>query len=497
MASSSALLADAAITAAQFNNLRTDLINGQEVFVPVTFATDLRANGAWPIGRLDATAEVTLIVFHVPTGFTAITKAVIVATPQATQASADYDYSLEYGGANQAYNTHTGSDTATTYNATSGTVLEIDISGQLGSLAAGDYVAVEVKIGTVGHDLDVHGVLFQWTASTTPAAVVAGADDAASEYVALRDEAIAKRELFVPATHGDLGLSPFSKWVNAPLGFTNHGYVSFIAPTNYSRITDAVAVFICRDAVPTSQDFDYEATYAANGEAATNETDLAKTTSGLGLLMEELDASGALDGMAAGDYVGIDIEPKKNPAAMFLVGFRLKWINSEGSSVVVPDQEKTVSQYNNLRTDILNMRETWHPAVLGATGGAKASWNNYPVVRLTANTHEAFVTFNVPQGYASITDLVLVLRPHTTRTISSWNVEVGTIATGETLANPVSASFTPSVTADQIYELDLSGSTVFGHASATPAAGDRACIRFYLGHDDDDVDVLGVRFKWA
>ena len=86
--------------------------------------------------------ETAGVIFKCPHDFTSITSAEIIIIPEDTNANADIDIASDYGAAGEAYNTHSGSDAATTYNLTQNQIYALDVSGILGSLAANDHVGI-------------------------------------------------------------------------------------------------------------------------------------------------------------------------------------------------------------------------------------------------------------------------------------------------------------------------------------------------------------------
>lgn len=105
------------------------------------------------------------IAFDVPPDFSSIHSADILVVPGINaNASWDIDLSVVYSAVDEANNTHTDSDTASTYDfSTDDDKLKaIDISGLLGSLAAGDNVGVEIENNETD-GLTVIGVRFQYT----------------------------------------------------------------------------------------------------------------------------------------------------------------------------------------------------------------------------------------------------------------------------------------------------------------------------------------------
>ncbi len=163
----------------KLDNVATNFMNGQgnwvagggggatkEFFVPVTIA----GNGGSMTGLfnrsvaiLNGADERAYIDFFAPADFSSITSAVVVVYPTATQGAADWDTYSDYAAIGEAHNIHSESNTASTYNVTDDQFFEVDISGILSSLAAGDYVGIRLRQGTVGHDVNIIGIRFKYS----------------------------------------------------------------------------------------------------------------------------------------------------------------------------------------------------------------------------------------------------------------------------------------------------------------------------------------------
>jgi hypothetical protein len=103
------------------------------------------------------------MLFRIPDHFDSLVEAKIVVRPTATQANANWDIESWYGGAGEAYNAHSESDTATTYNVTDDQLYEVDISGILTGLAAGDAGVIKITCKTdPGHEAQVIGMFIKY-----------------------------------------------------------------------------------------------------------------------------------------------------------------------------------------------------------------------------------------------------------------------------------------------------------------------------------------------
>mgnify|MGYP001599690786 CR=1 FL=1 len=135
----------------------------KEFFVPATHGSGMNSSTTYgPVARCSVSTHYGAIYFYVPLDFASLTAAVIVVIPKATQALANWDIRSTYGAVGEAYNIHTGSNTAATYNVTNNQLYGVDISGILASIAAGDYVSITLEQGTDTHNVDIVGVRFKY-----------------------------------------------------------------------------------------------------------------------------------------------------------------------------------------------------------------------------------------------------------------------------------------------------------------------------------------------
>jgi len=115
-------------------------------------------------GVFDMDSGDAFMDFFVPADFSSITAAVVAIIPATTSGTANIDIASDYAASGQASGTHSESDTASTYNVVSGQIFEIDISGILTSLAAGDYVGIRVTDNTGGgNNARTLGLRFKYT----------------------------------------------------------------------------------------------------------------------------------------------------------------------------------------------------------------------------------------------------------------------------------------------------------------------------------------------
>lgn len=125
-------------------------------FVSVTIGGHVAAM----LGAVDDSAH---IEFKCPADFNAITEAKVVARADVTQAAADIDISVAFASIGQACDTHTASDTATTYNITDTQLFGMSIATLLADMVAGDFVGIYVSLKNAAHDIDVIGFYLRYT----------------------------------------------------------------------------------------------------------------------------------------------------------------------------------------------------------------------------------------------------------------------------------------------------------------------------------------------
>jgi len=112
--------------------------------------------------QLDYGSQINGCNFVVPADFNSLTFAKLLIRPNTTDASFNLDIYTYYGADEEAYNTHSDSDTTSTYSFTADQFKTIDISSMLSSIAAGDYVLVTV-IGNENHDDALIGLHVKYT----------------------------------------------------------------------------------------------------------------------------------------------------------------------------------------------------------------------------------------------------------------------------------------------------------------------------------------------
>lgn len=138
----------------------------KQFWVPVTFgdpaSADLTHYGNYPVCHLTLTNYAAYMSFNVPDDFHSITEAKVAVIPRNTHAAAAWSVSSHYGAVGESYLQHSGG-VAITYSVSNGVLFEVDISGILTSLAAGDYVGIRFYKRDDWVYVDVLGVMFKYT----------------------------------------------------------------------------------------------------------------------------------------------------------------------------------------------------------------------------------------------------------------------------------------------------------------------------------------------
>lgn len=96
------------------------------------------------VGQGTAEGTPVGITFKCPHNFTSIVSAEVIISHDVNDATADIDIASDYAAEGEAYDTHSESDTATTYNLTANQIYALDVSGILTSMAANDFVGIRI-----------------------------------------------------------------------------------------------------------------------------------------------------------------------------------------------------------------------------------------------------------------------------------------------------------------------------------------------------------------
>lgn len=133
----------------------------REFFVPIVTYDDTQQRVGYHSVMLISSPNSGYIDFHAPHDFTSIVEAVVVGISENNVALANLDLYSQYGAVTEAYNTHAEQDLASTYPLTANDIFELDISGILTALAAGDYVGIRIK-NSAFWNIYVIGIRFRY-----------------------------------------------------------------------------------------------------------------------------------------------------------------------------------------------------------------------------------------------------------------------------------------------------------------------------------------------
>ncbi len=156
------VVANAQALATEYNNLRSDMLDCREFWVPCTVATVMGTIGDFPAGFLQALNQRGYMSFMIPTGFASIVAAEVLVIPTVTEANSNWDIDTDYGAEGEAYNIHSEADAATVYNTVANQLFAIDVSGELSAIAVGDYVGVRINLGDAADVVYVIGLRFRY-----------------------------------------------------------------------------------------------------------------------------------------------------------------------------------------------------------------------------------------------------------------------------------------------------------------------------------------------
>jgi hypothetical protein len=114
--------------------------------------------GNWDVISINS-AQSVHFVCQIPEDFETLSAAAIVMIPDATE-TIQYDINVSVAAAGEAYNNDDRAAANQQIAVTASQLIEIDISGQLTGLAAGDYIAIDFQSDT--SDLRIIGFEFDW-----------------------------------------------------------------------------------------------------------------------------------------------------------------------------------------------------------------------------------------------------------------------------------------------------------------------------------------------
>lgn len=135
----------------------------KDKFFPVTHATAMISGyGVMVRGNCTDLNHYAVCDFHIPEDFASIVAAVLIVMPTSTQAAANWDIKAYYSADGEAAGTHTEEDAASTYNVTNLDLFEVDVSGILSNLAAGDRGGMSLSQGNAAHNVAVIGMRLKY-----------------------------------------------------------------------------------------------------------------------------------------------------------------------------------------------------------------------------------------------------------------------------------------------------------------------------------------------
>ena len=142
-----------------------------QIWVPVTQAKTggvdavLVGKGNFAVANLTGANDRAIMNFFVPAEYSSLTSAEIIVIPKTTDGAVNWDLYSDYGAVGQAFNTHDESDLVTTYDVTADQLFAVDASGVLTSLAANDFVGLQLLLGDAADDLYVIGALIKYVSA--------------------------------------------------------------------------------------------------------------------------------------------------------------------------------------------------------------------------------------------------------------------------------------------------------------------------------------------
>lgn len=132
----------AAVTAVDFDDEQVDITISsapRELWFPAVFGGNGNFFGDYQVAL--NTAAIRYFTFFIPTDFMGLTSCVLVYIKRDTD-NQQWQLESDYGAAGEQYNNHSESQLTGLVAETDGRIYELDITGVLSSIAAGDYVGV-------------------------------------------------------------------------------------------------------------------------------------------------------------------------------------------------------------------------------------------------------------------------------------------------------------------------------------------------------------------
>ena len=122
-----------------------------------------------------------------------------------------------------------------------------------------------------------------------------------------------------------------------------------------------------------------------------------------------------------------------------------------------------------------------------------SSYNYGPVARCNLSGEHGIIYFYVPLDFVSLTAAVIVVIPTATQAAADWDLasRYGAVGEAYNIHTGANTTTTYNVTNNQLYGVDISG------LLASIAAGDYVIVSLRQMTDLHNVDIVGVRFKYA
>ncbi len=137
----------------------------EEMWVPCFRGSAAGSYGDFPTTYFNPAYgnEWVRLSFVVPDDFDAVEEVVVVYVTGTTSTS-EYDLYSDYGGAGEAYNMHSEAALNQPLPTTANELDEIDVSGVLSGLAAGDYVGIRLQDTAAANPYSLHviGLRFRY-----------------------------------------------------------------------------------------------------------------------------------------------------------------------------------------------------------------------------------------------------------------------------------------------------------------------------------------------
>jgi len=127
---------------------------------PRAAVVDIESRSGFGVAELESTSDFAWFNFTVPNDFTTLTEAVIVCIPDATE-TIQWDIYVGVAAAGTLYDDDDRTALDSTKAVTVSQLTELDISGSLGTLTAGDYVGVKLESDT--SKIYVTGLRFKYS----------------------------------------------------------------------------------------------------------------------------------------------------------------------------------------------------------------------------------------------------------------------------------------------------------------------------------------------